>query len=90
MYGNGAQIGMATTAVVRRPILRVLALVLTECFVAVAGAAMRASVARRIASATRPAAATAALASAWSSCPSSKKKVWMDKTVNRSMIVFLV
>ena len=49
MCGSGAQIGLATTAAVRRPILRVLTVVLTECFVAVAGTAMRGTVARRFA-----------------------------------------
>ena len=65
MYGNGAQIGMATTAAVRRPILRVLTVVLTERLVAVAGTTMRGSVARRIAAPARPTSAASTLASAW-------------------------
>lgn len=56
---------------------------------AVAGAAVRGAVARRIATTARPATASATLASAWCSCPSSKKKVWMDKTVNRSLFMFI-
>ena len=64
MYGNGAQIGMATTAEVLRQIQLVLTVVLAEFFVAVAGTTMRGLVARRIAATSRPATATTSLASA--------------------------
>ena len=74
MYGNGAQIGMATTAAVRRPILWVLTVVLTECIVAVAGSTMRGAVARRFATTMRTTTAATTLASAWCSCNSSKKE----------------
>lgn len=52
MYGNGAQIGMATTAAIRRLTLLAQMVVRTMCFVAVAGAAVLwGNYARRVAAA---------------------------------------
>ncbi len=76
MYGNGVLIGIATTTVtIRKLILQVLTMVPAECIVAVAGAAVRGTVARRIATAAIPSTATTTLASAWRSSLSSQQPI---------------
>ena len=65
MYGSGAPTGMAVTAAVRRPILKVLTVGRTVWAVAVVGATTSGAVARRfVATATRRP-ATTALACGW-------------------------
>ena len=59
MFMSGAVIGMVLIVVALRQIQQVLTLVLVVCFVAVAGAALRRSVAVLVAAATgRPSGAT--------------------------------
>lgn len=66
MYMSGAATGKEITAVVRRPILKVLMMGRTVCIVAAAGASMRWAVVLLSAAATALAIATATLGSA---CP---------------------
>ena len=68
---SGVPIGMATTAVHHKPILKDRAQVLSECTVVGAGAAMRGSVVCRTAATTIQAAGATTSGSASSSCPNS-------------------
>ena len=65
MYGSGAQTGMEITAVVDKPILKVLTMGRTACAVAVAGATAPGTVARRIVATASRRTATATLACGW-------------------------
>ena len=61
---NGAQTGMAVTAVILKPIRQVLAVALAVSAVAVAGTAMRGTAALRAVATTLPAIAAASSGSA--------------------------
>ena len=66
MSGSGVRTGMVVTAVVHRLILRVQVVALTAFCVAVAGAAMRGSVASLIVATSVPTTVTSSAASALS------------------------
>ena len=66
MYGSGAPTGMEITAVVRRPILKVLTMGRTVCFVAASGLSVRSTVVLLSATTAALATASSALGSA---CP---------------------
>lgn len=66
MSGSGVRTGMVVTAVVHRLILRVQVVALTAFCVAVAGTAMRGTVASLLVTATGPTSVSTATASALS------------------------